>query len=315
MKKIILFSFFFHLGLVHANEADISWSYQRTTFKGPRSLVLKLTDTMTEIYKTKTGEMLIHGLKHKRPEFRVSINDSHLAYQGGGLRELLGNSVSTDAYSLFPILFEVFQEEYGGAFNLSEADFLKELEEAEEETISFAPFPFITVKGSPKKLKRMLNTLHQIKANPLGMKLYEDMQDCQKELLIYDDKHSLSGGGYTGANHASSGIFEGRGENAYIRFRFDQPVEGSHLVGTKSSEREQIPFLYIDNVYHELVHAKHIMCGTMSFSGSEAQAIHEENHFRAFRPETKSWPERDSQKYEEGVQVWFGYHLDLPQFH
>jgi hypothetical protein len=315
MKNIIFLTLFFFASNAQTADSSITWGYQRTSFKGPRSFVLKLTDTMAEIYKTKTGEMLIHGLKIKKPHFKVTSDEGELLYKQGLVRELLGSDESTNPHDLFPILLEVLKEEFGTTLNLSEADFLKEFREAKEELVEFAPYPFVTVRGAPKKLTRMIDTLHSIVANPVGHQLFEDMKACKKELLIYDDKHSLSGGGYTGATRASSGIFEGEGENAYIRFRFDQPISGSHIVGTHGPNQEKIPFLYIDNVFHELVHAKHTMCGTMSFSGAEAQAIHEENIFRESRPETKDWPRRDSRQYEEGVQVWFGYFPEVPHSH
>lgn len=265
--------------------------------------MLELTGLMTEVFKTDTGEKLINALKEKRPHFHVEEAEGPYQYHyHHDKRKLRGEG--TDELGLAQILLEVFGEYFGSHPELSQVDFVSELKK--EESVEQYFNDQILVRGAPHKLKRMMEVLEKISSYPLGKKLYQDMKTCGHGLLIYDDKHALGGGGYTAAVIATSGIFEGRGTDAYIRFRFDQPLEGAHKVRTKEGF---IPFTYIDNMFHELVHAKHIMCGTMSKTGAEAQAIAEENDFRKERPQSQDWPARDSSQYEEGQQTWFGLFL------
>lgn len=265
---------------------DFKWGFGGIQLHGPKKQVMELSENLALIFNTDDGERLINFFKqHKK-----IIHTSEL----GQLSLLTSNPNDS---------FEFLNEFY---LNNSKAQkpLIFRPEQNEQVTTSWGPYPFITVKGSKTKLARMLTFLDKINATQLGSKLFNDMSSCSKELLIYDDKHSLSGGGYTAAKKSSSGIFEGRGEDAYIRFRFDQPNEGSHLVQT--TRGGAIPFTYIDNIFHELVHAKHIMCGTMSKFGAEHQAIEEENLFRKSRSESAHLAPRDPDQYEEGQQVWFG---------
>ncbi|MCR9203955.1 MAG: type III secretion system effector protein [Halobacteriovoraceae bacterium] len=290
--------------------SDITWSYSRISFQGPKEPVLKVTNQLSEIYKrTDVGEKVIHALMEKRPKFHVHQDNGQYVYAKDehNHRHLVGEG--TDTANLYQIMIKVLKEEYGAIpRNVSLDNFIKELRGYELTEVTLDTFPFVKIKSDKKKLNKMINTIMEIQSYPLGKKLFEDMAFCQKELLIYDDKHSVGGGGYTGALQPGERIFNGEGSDAYIRFRFDQPDKGSHIVGTVDSKT--IPFTYIDNIYHELVHAKHLMCGTMAEFTSEAQAIAEENEFRSVREETKNWPARDPRQYEEGKQIWFGKFID-----
>ena len=44
--------------------------------------------------------------------------------------------------------------------------------------------------------------------------------------------------------------------------------------------KQLIEYTAIQNLYHELAHAKHMMAGTWRYFDSERQAIEEENIFR-----------------------------------
>lgn len=308
MKSLILAIYVLILSVNTAVAKDIVWSFQHIQFKGERALVLSLTDSLQEIYITPSGERLIHYLKESKPEFILAGGLGNLQLittsQADGALIISGQDYELE--DLYRILLLIYENQEG----LIPAQI--ELDHFLAETVDFQPSEesydeFITLFASHSNLNRMKSVLKAIRNTKVGNQLFQDMKKCDKKLLIVDDKHALSGGGYAGAIQTGSAIFDGRGADARVRFRFDQPDAGSHLVYTV--DREQIPFSFIDNIYHELVHAKHIMCGTMSRFSSEHQAIDEENNFRKERLNSTGPWQRDPSKYEDGQQVWFGLYL------
>lgn len=301
MRKYILILFYF-ISLAHAT--PFQWGFQKIFLKGEKQEVLKFSKELSELYLTDIGEQLINELGTKRIRYHV-LKQEHWSFDENVPETFItGQNQEDYQLDLFHLLSLAYTFHFGAHDDLN---IQKLLEQKEEETIiedQHPEFSFLTIKGSQKKRQKLLQVLDQILENPLGAKLFADMGACGNKLLIYDDKSSLSGGGYAGAVRTSRRIFEpGEGESAFIRFRFDQPLEGSHIVQATKGE---IPFTYIDNLFHELVHAKHLMCGTFSPRAAETQAIIEENEFRRSRDETAQWPARDYSKYEDGRQVWFG---------
>lgn len=285
----------------------LNWSFQRINVTGEKEIVLEVTSALQNIYRTDSGERLINFLSDKKINFKI-IETDRFYYKSGEERLLYINQMAAPEelnHFLFHTLKSVLHEFLmTDDERISFENFLEDLMLETEVEGVWTQYSFVRVRGSGNKRQRLISFLEIINANPVGKKLFKDIESCNKNLLIYDDKSSLSGGGYTGAVRTSTNVFRpGYGEDAYIRFRFDQPDDGAHLVG---ASRGQIKFLYIDNLYHELVHAKHTMCGTMSKNNAEAQAIEEENEFRKSRQETSDWPARDHRQYEDGVQVWFG---------
>jgi hypothetical protein len=53
---------------------------------------------------------------------------------------------------------------------------------------------------------------------------------------------------------------------------------GTHMV--YNGKKELIEYTAVQNLYHELAHAMHMMNGTWRYFASERQAIEEENIFR-----------------------------------
>ena len=83
----------------------------------------------------------------------------------------------------------------------------------------------------------------------------------------------------------SANLTNGRGESVDIYFNFDIPDDGSHRVldthrSPIDTHRSPIEYTAIQNLYHELAHAMHMMQGTWRYFKSERQAIEEENIFR-----------------------------------
>lgn len=299
------FILLYFISLAHAS--PIQWGFQKIFLKGERSEVLKLSTELNKIYQTDIGERLINELGTKRIRYQV-IRQEHWSFDESAPDIFfIGQNQKQYQRDLFHLLTHKYAYHFGSHDDLN---IQKYFEQKEQEMIienKHPKFSFLTIKGSQKKRQKLLQVIEEILENPLGEKLFSDMSECGNTLLIYDDKSSLSGGGYTGAVRTSSRIFvPGEEESAFIRFRFDQPLAGSHIV---QATRGEIPFTYIDNLYHELVHAKHLMCGTFSPRAAETQAIIEENEFRRSRDETAHWPSRDYSQYEDGRQVWFGLFL------
>lgn len=304
MHKYLL-SLFLFTSIAYA--APFQWGFQKIFLKGEKQEVLKFSKELSELYLTDIGEQLINELGTKRIRYHVLKEENWSFDENAPETFITGQNQEDYQLGLFNMLSLAYTFHFGTHEDLHLQKFL---EQKEQETViedQHPEFSFLTIKGSEKKRQKLIRVIDQILENPLGEKLFADMGACGNKLLIYDDKSSLSGGGYAGAVRSSRRIFEpGEGESAFIRFRFDQPLEGSHIVQATKGE---IPFTYIDNLFHELVHAKHLMCGTFSPRAGETQAIIEENEFRRSRKETAHWPARDYHKYEDGRQVWFGLFL------
>lgn len=252
--------------------------------------MLACAKTIDRLYLTATGEKIINRLKKK--DFILTCPN------------LSGADHQKEAAIIDLIL------SYSELSLIEKEELKKEILDENEihqivETVH-PDLPFLTLQSSTDVLDQIMERIQTIKKYPHGKSLFEDMARCQNTLLIIHDKSSINAGGYASAIRTTTDIFRpGVGADARIRFRFDMPDYGTHLV--TSVNNEMIPFTALDILFHEMVHAKHIMCGTFSRGDAERQAIEEENLFRAEREETKDWPARDWRAYEQDQQVWFGF--------
>ncbi len=286
MKKLLLLAL---LSMTSLYASDITWGSYGLVFHGQKKPVLKISKDVQAFYKSDVLERMINRLVKESKHINIPKD----LYEDG---ETL--------HASYKFLLESLQDA-NGLIELSASELNEELAAQSENKVQFKDYRSITVRGRKDKLETMLSRMDAIYDNELGKKLFDDIKACGHTVVIYDDKSSLSGGGYTGANPTTFDIFiPGKGADARIRMRFDQPDLGAHEVGAEGGVK--IPFMAIDNIFHELVHAKHVVCGTTSKANAEAQAIAEENAFRKSRPDTADWPARDSKEYENGVQVWFG---------
>lgn len=286
MKNIVIFLL---LNLISVHASDFTWGSYGLVLHGEKSSILKLSKDIQSFYKSDILERMINRLESESKH----INVPKSIYEDGA-----------NIHTSYKFLLESLQDA-NGLIELSANELNEELQAQKEEEVFFKEFRSIKIRGRKDKLETMLSRMDMIYDYEVGRKLFEDIKKCGHSLLIYDDKSALSGGGYTGAHPSTFDIFvPGKGADARIRMRFDQPDLGAHEVGAEGGVR--IPFKAIDNIFHELVHAKHVMCGTTSRNNAEAQAIEEENLFRKIRPDTADWPARDPKEYENGVQTWFG---------
>lgn len=261
-------------------KASFFWSAgMGLSLQGERASVLACARVIDGLYQTNSGERLINALKKQEITLTCPADEE----------------ITTER--IVEILVEHADSSHQSAQILEEYAAYHVIETPHPE------LSFLKLHSNPEVVAPMLDRLQTIRRYPLGEKLFADMARCGNSVVLVHDKASINAGGYASADPSTSDIFRpGVGANARIRFRFDMPEHGTHLVSAVNGE--MIPFSALDILFHELVHAKHIMCGTFSRGNSERQAIEEENLFRAEREE--NWPDRDWREYERDQQVWFG---------
>lgn len=135
----------------------------------------------------------------------------------------------------------------------------------------------ISLQGSTRQVERMRRWFRQIASVPKGYQTLVAIQQSGHKLMIFNSHQSVVSSGKASAP-MSSNLINGVGESIDIFFNFDIPDSGSHWVF--DSSRSKIEYRAIQNLYHELAHAMHMMNGTWAYAKSELQAIQEENIFR-----------------------------------
>lgn len=135
----------------------------------------------------------------------------------------------------------------------------------------------ISLHATQSQARKMRQWLHEIAAVPKGLETLEAIDRSGHKLLIVHSRHSMISSGKASAP-MSSALIDGRGESVDIYFNFDIPDYGSHQVF--DTHRRPIEYTAVQNLYHELAHAMHMMQGTWRYTNSERQAIEEENRFR-----------------------------------
>jgi hypothetical protein len=145
----------------------------------------------------------------------------------------------------------------------------------------------ISLQGTPEQIRKMRHWLEQIAAVPKGYRTLVSIQESGHKLMIFHSRRSIISSGKASAP-MSSNLINGVGESIDIYFNFDIPDSGSHWVFDRS--RGKIEYRAIQNLYHELAHAMHMMNGTWAYAASEVQAIQEENIFRRQLAEIEQRP-------------------------
>ncbi len=132
---------------------------------------------------------------------------------------------------------------------------------------------------------RVFRWLDLIKLTEIGRTTLEAINDSGNRLLIYHHDTALYSAGLTGAR-LSKNLVNGVGEDAFIKFYLDMEMEGTNCV--RGEKGGFIEFTALQNLFHELSHARHKMNGTWLYFDSEGQAIREENIFRQHWAEYRS---------------------------
>ena len=135
----------------------------------------------------------------------------------------------------------------------------------------------IILVGRPEHVMRFTRWLDEIARVPKGLQTLWQISNTPHELIIQDSEHAKRSAGRTLAPMTMD-IINGVGDNVEILFDARTNEHGSHMV--YNAKRELIEYTAIQNLYHELAHAMHMMNGSWRYFDSEAQAIEEENIFR-----------------------------------
>jgi hypothetical protein len=138
--------------------------------------------------------------------------------------------------------------------------------------------PNIVLRGTPEQIFKLTRWLDQIWLVPKGYQTLQKISDSGHELTIRHADHAILSAGRTAAPMTMDLI---NGVGAGVDIIFDTRIgdRGSHMV--YNSKNKLIEYTAVQNLYHELAHAMHMMNGSWCYFASERQAIQEENIFRS----------------------------------
>jgi len=136
----------------------------------------------------------------------------------------------------------------------------------------------IVLEGTPEQVMRISGWLDAIALVPHGRETLQAIFASGNQLTIRHSPWALIASGRTLAP-LSRHLTNGRGEDILILFDVRIPEQGSHHVF--DTHGEPLEFTAVQNLFHELAHARHQTNGTWRYWDSEGQAIAEENLFRA----------------------------------
>jgi hypothetical protein len=160
----------------------------------------------------------------------------------------------------------------------------------------------LTLEGSPRQIMRLSRWLDEIIRVPIGRQTLKAIFDSGNQLTLRHSKWALPSSGRTLAP-VSDRLINGRGMDVEILFDARIPEQGSHAVF--DSERNSIQFTAVQNLFHELVHARHLANGTWRYFDSEGQAIEEENIFREQHSKIEGGVKAALRAAVDGRQIWW----------
>jgi len=134
-----------------------------------------------------------------------------------------------------------------------------------------------TLVGNSRQILALSRWINHIARTPVGRETLWTISRSGHDLTIYHSRHAVLSSGRAGASMTRN-LFNGKGEDVYIKFNADIPDQGSHWVF--DGRRNLIEYTAAQNLYHELVHARQMMTGTWRYFDSEGSAIRQENVFR-----------------------------------
>lgn len=135
----------------------------------------------------------------------------------------------------------------------------------------------VLLEGTSAQIARLAGWLDEISSTSIGRETLEAIYRSGNTVTIRHSEWALVASGRTLAP-VSAKLIDGRGDDATILFDARIPDSGSHIV--YDSARNPIGFSAVQNLFHELSHARHMSNGTWRYFDSEGQAIEEENRFR-----------------------------------
>lgn len=135
----------------------------------------------------------------------------------------------------------------------------------------------IILEGSLLHIAKFKHWLNEIVKVPHGRATLEAIVKSGHQLTISHSSSARISAGRTRAP-MSQNLINGQGESVDILLDASVTERGSHMVF--NGKRELIQYTAVENLFHELAHARHKMNGTWRYFDSEKQAIEEENVFR-----------------------------------
>lgn len=136
----------------------------------------------------------------------------------------------------------------------------------------------IVLQGNILHVAKFKHWLNAISLVPHGRKTLKEIVNSSHKLTITSKRSARVSAGRTIAAMTEK-LINGEGDDVEIWFDGSILESGSHMV--YNSQRKLVEYTAIENLFHELVHAKHKMKGTWLYFDSEGQAIREENIFRS----------------------------------
>lgn len=124
---------------------------------------------------------------------------------------------------------------------------------------------------------KLFKWLDLIKLTQIGRSTLNAIENSPHQLIIFHNDSALYSAGTTGAPMTKN-LINGVGEDVYIKFYLEMEHQGSNCVLGENGY--YIEYSAIQNLFHELSHARHKMNGSWLYFDSEGQAIREENNFR-----------------------------------
>lgn len=124
------------------------------------------------------------------------------------------------------------------------------------------------------RFKRLMDIIAQV---PFGAQTLWAISQSNHRLLIRHSHYAVVSSGRTSAPMTRN-LTNGVGEDVEIKFNAYIPDQGSHRV--YGEHRQYVEFTAVQNLFHELAHAKHKMTGQWPYASSEYAAIKDENIFR-----------------------------------
>ncbi len=153
---------------------------------------------------------------------------------------------------------------------------------------------------NPLQEERVIQALTKLRDFPVGALLLEEIAQSPHQLRIRHNPYSLSSVGKT-LLPLTRKLSNGTGDSATIEMHLDIPEEGSHLVS--ECTKGWIPFTFLQNLAHELRHARDGMTGKFVGHRYELDAVETENQLRL---EMGIQERRCLQENEENVlQIWW----------
>lgn len=160
----------------------------------------------------------------------------------------------------------------------------------------------IALEGTPEQIMRLTGWLDRIARVPYGRQTLQAIFNSGNRVTIRHSPWALSAAGRTLAP-LSRGLTNGRGADVLILFDVRIPEQGSHHVFDRAGE--PLAFTAVQNLFHELAHARHQTNGDWRYWDSEGQAIEDENRFRRQLAAGRGDPVPRARAGKDGEQTWW----------